>query len=607
MSHLSLNRLNPQQQEAVLKTDGAILILAGAGSGKTMTLVYKVAYLILEKKISPDSILMVTFTNKAASEMKDRIKTLLNQELQTANCELPFTGTFHSLCAQLLRREGNAIGIAPSFVIYDESDKKEAIKQVMAEKNISIKNIHPAAVGATISGAKNELIGADDYPTYARGFFQETVAEIFIAYQKLLSRNQALDFDDLIAQTVQLFQEHSDILNRYQNRFVYVLVDEYQDTNHAQYVLTRQVSGKWNNICVVGDASQSIYSWRGANFRNILNFKNDHPETRVFHLEKNYRSTQTILDAAFGVISKNNSHPILKLWTDKVTSEKINLFEAGNEHDEARFIIDTITTKSLLLEESVVLYRTNAQSRVIEEVFLHTGIPYLLIGGVNFYERKEIKDILSYLRLLINPDESVSRSRIEKLGKRRFETFETFLRTVDKKMIEETPTSTLLDQVLDKSQYLSHFDIENEEDLSRLENIKELRSVALEFSSLVGFLENVSLVEREAKRVQKKNEEKPTGRITLMTLHSAKGLEFTNVFLVGMEEGIFPHSRSLLDSEQLEEERRLCYVGITRAKEYICLSYARKRLFFGTRTTNMPSRFINDIPEELIEHQHLIW
>ncbi|OGG24193.1 hypothetical protein A3A79_03325 [Candidatus Gottesmanbacteria bacterium RIFCSPLOWO2_01_FULL_43_11b] len=593
MSSDLLNDLNKNQQAAVIRTDGPVLILAGAGSGKTRVLTYRVAYLIATKKVSPHNILMVTFTNKAANEMKERIKKLIG------TTDIPFAGTFHSLCVKILRIEGGSIGIPPNFLIYDEQDSLDTIKEVMKKLDISVKNFNPGAVLGTISQAKNELISATEYPQYARGHFQETVARVYLGYQKLLRDNEALDFDDLLMKTVELFNKEPTVLGKYQQRYHYVLVDEYQDTNKAQYVLTKLFSGRHKNLCVVGDASQSIYRWRGADFRNIMLFKKDFPAAPIFHLEQNYRSTQTILDAAHGVISKNTSHPILKLWTDKKGGDRILLYEARNEQDEATFIIQTILQSGKSYNDFAVLYRTNAQSRVLEEAFLHAGVPYILVGGTRFYERKEIKDVLAYLRLIAHPKDLVSYKRVEKLGKGRRDRFLDFAQKVsrDVKLIE-FDTLTLLDRILDVTKYLELYDANIEEEAYRLENIKELRSVATEFPELDEFLENVALVEKE-----ETPRSRSQGAVTLMTLHAAKGLEFPTVFIVGMEEGIFPHSRSLMERDELEEERRLCYVGITRAKDKLYLTYANRRLFFGTRTTNMISRFVADIPQHVLDLQ----
>lgn len=615
-----LEDLNPVQKQAVGQTEGPILILAGAGSGKTRVLTYKIAYLIAEKRAKPEEILALTFTNKAAGEMKDRIQKLLKtngpaspagrQKLTTI---LPFAGTFHSFCAKILRREGKYLGLGVSFAIYDEADQKEVVKEAMEKLDISTKKFNPAAVLTTISQAKNEMISSLEYPQYARGYFQETVARVYLEYQKILKENDALDFDDLLLETVQIFQKEPEVLAKYQNRFRYILIDEYQDTNRAQYVLGKLLAGRWRNICVVGDASQSIYSWRGADFRNLMSFKNDFPDSKIFNLEQNYRSTQKILDAAYGVISRNTSHPILKLWTENPQGERIQLYEAHHEHDEAEFIISAIQQwNNGVMKQSyshfAILYRTNAQSRVLEEVFLRAGVPYLLVGGVRFYERKEIKDVLAYLRLLANPKDMVSYKRLEKLGKGRLQKFLDFIHHLNDLNLPRRQTghlsklSTLeiLDGVLEKTGYLEIYDPKVEEDLARIENIRELRSVATEFPDLTNFLENVALVEQEYYPDRPTQNGENKNAVTLMTFHAAKGLEFPVVFMVGMEEGLFPHSKSLLEPQELEEERRLCYVGMTRAKIKLCLTYAQRRLFFGQRTSNLPSRFISDIPESLL-------
>jgi DNA helicase-2/ATP-dependent DNA helicase PcrA len=591
MTNVLLKDLNPEQQEAVLQTDGPIIILAGAGSGKTRVLTHKVIYLMTNKKIPPESILCVTFTNKAASEMKERIRSHLEKGT------MPWISTFHSLCAKILRIDGEAIGFSSKFAIYDTQDQIEAIKEAMNRLSISTKDFKPFSIHATISQAKNELISAAEYPTYARGYFQETVAKIYPIYQSILKENDALDFDDLIQQTIRLFKENEQILSKYQNRFEYILIDEYQDTNRAQYMLTRLLSAKHKNICVVGDFSQSIYSWRGADYRNLMHFKDDFKNTKTFSLERNYRSTQRILDAASVIVSKNMSHPILHLWTENPEGEEIEIFEASSEQDEAEFIIRKIIELNIKnLHEVAVLYRTNAQSRVLEEVLLHHSVPYLLIGGTRFYERKEIKDVLSYLRLINNPKDLISHKRAEKLGKGRLQKFLDYQNSISTSL--NLKTIDYLDGILKATEYLDLYDDKVVEDRMRLENIKEMRSVAISFPNLTDFLENVSLVEQEYSSDSQQGEKK--NAITLMTLHAAKGLEFPVVFMVGLEEGIFPHSRSLMDRSELEEERRLCYVGITRAREKLFLTHARRRLFFGQRTMNKVSRFVIELPEHLI-------
>lgn len=589
MDNLILKDLNEEQKKAVLNSDGPMIILAGAGSGKTRVLTYKVIYLIKEKKINPQNILMVTFTNKAATEMKERIQKLSDSP------DKPLIGTFHSLCARILRIEGKYIGFSEKFTIYDSSDSVDAIKEAMKRANISTKDFKPYSVQATISQAKNQLINQLEYLNLARGYFQENVAKIYPFYQIILKENNALDFDDLILKTIELFQKNPEVLKKYQDKFQYILVDEYQDTNQAQYMLTKMLSKKWKNICVVGDFSQSIYSFRGANFQNLITFNKDFNDVKTFHLSQNYRSTQVILDSAYGVISKNTSHPVLKLWTENKTGEKIILYEANNEHNEAEYIISQIINLGINPSEVAVLYRTNAQSRVVEEVFLHHGVPYSLVGGTRFYERKEIKDILAYLRVIDNEKDNVSFRRIEKLGKTRLKKFMEFIENLDK---ENLQTIEILDKVLDAVDYMSLYDPKDEQDMGRLENIKELRSVAIELPDLSTFLENVSLVEQEQLSELAKKDKKSA--VTLMTLHSAKGLEFPHVFMIGMEEGIFPHSRSLMEKGELEEERRLCYVGITRAKERLFLTYSKNRLIYGQRSSNTLSRFILDIPKDTI-------
>ncbi len=590
-----LTHLNPPQQEAVIHKEGPLLILAGAGSGKTRALTHRVAYLIQEKKIDPENILLVTFTNKAANEMKERVKKL-------TGIIPPLTGTFHSFCARILRREGKHLGIPPNYLIYDEADQLDTIKLTLEKLDIPTKYFKPASVLATISQAKNELISAMEYPQYAQGHFQKTVARIYLVYQKLLRDYEALDFDDLLFEAVRLFQKEKSVLGKYQERFRHILVDEYQDTNRAQYVLTKLLAKRWHNLCVVGDASQSIYGWRGADYRNLMNLKKDFPDLKIVNLEQNYRSTQTILDAAHAVISHNTTHPILKLWTMKKGGEPVSLYEAKSELDEGAFVVNMIAEQKLVngvkCSEFAVLYRTNAQSRVLEEAFLHAGIPYVLVGGVRFYERKEIKDCLAYLRLLANPKDQVSYQRIEKLGKRRLQKFLDFAEKID---LKKYPTIKILDKALKATGYLDLYDPEDEKDLARLENIKELRSVAMQFPDLPRFLENVALVEQDHLPEHPARNKEKKEAVTLMTAHAAKGLEFPNIFMVGMEEGLFPHSKSMMEKDELEEERRLCYVGMTRAKDKLYMTFARRRLYFGQRASNPISRFIADIPEDLLE------
>jgi DNA helicase-2/ATP-dependent DNA helicase PcrA len=497
------------------------------------------------------------------------------------------------------------LGIPQRFTIYDDNDQRKVIKEAMGQIDVSPRQYSPQSVLATISQAKNELISATEYPQYAQGQFQTTVARVYLTYRRLLSEYGALDFDDLLLETVRLFSKNNQVLNKYQSRFLYLLVDEYQDTNRAQFILTKQLSKKWRNLFVVGDASQAIYGWRGANHRNLLNLERDFPDLKILHLEQNYRSTQTILKAANEVIRKNTGHPILKLWTKKAMGEKISLFEANSELDEANFILSKITegllkkgTATSGYSQFAVLYRTNAQSRVIEEAFLHAGLPYTLVGGVRFYERKEIKDCLAYLRVLNNPRDKISFKRVEKLGKRRLEKFLKLAKKLKSQKSENTSTLEALDQILEKTGYLDLYNPKNEKDLARLENIKELRSVATEFPDLSSFLENVALVQQEYLPEQPR-EKKQKEAVTFMTAHAAKGTEFPVVFMVGMEEGLFPHSRSMTEKDELEEERRLCYVGMTRAKKKLFLSWAKRRLYFGQKNYQQPSRFLSDLPEGL--------
>jgi DNA helicase-2/ATP-dependent DNA helicase PcrA len=592
-----LKDLNSEQKDAVLASDGPVIILAGAGSGKTRVLTYRVMYLMLEKHIPGDEILLITFTNKAAREMRERIEKFFSNETISAPKNLrPLATTFHSLCAKILRIDGHHLGLSQKFLIYDANDQMDCVKEAMKRLNISIKDIKPYSVLASISGAKNELLTPLEYLGIARGYFQETVAKIYSMYQQILKENDAVDFDDLINKTIKLLEENPTVLKKYQEKFHYVLIDEYQDTNKAQYRLTKLLSAKWKNVCVVGDFSQSIYSWRGADYRNLMRFQQDFVGTKTYTLSQNYRSTQKILDAASTVIAHNTSHPVLKLWTKNPEGEQIEIFEANNEHEEIDFIIQTVIKLGITnLRDVAVLYRTNAQSRVIEEALLHHAIPYVLVGGTRFYERKEIKDVLSYLRLLSNPKDMVSYNRVEKLGKGRLQKFLAFQGESEGK---EITTIDLLDGVVKATDYLALYDDKDEEDRMRLENIKELRSVAIEFPDVTEFLENVSLVEQEY--TANAGDAKEKNAITLMTLHGAKGLEFPVVFMIGMEEGLFPHSRALMDKQELEEERRLCYVGITRAEQRLFFTYARRRLYFGQRTSNTVSRFIQELPEDVL-------
>ena len=611
---IGINKLNKEQKAAVIQTEGPVIVLAGAGSGKTRVLIHRVLYLVLEKRVRPTNILLSTFTNKAAGEMLERIIRVF---AQNKIHEQPTVGTFHSLCAKILRRDGREIGIPISFQIFDDQDQLETIKEAFSVLSLNPKEIRPRAVLAMISQAKNQMIDETTYESIAHGYFQEAVSKVYPVYQSLLADHDALDFDDLLIKTIELFKKNPEVLSRYQDKFQYVLVDEYQDTNESQYQLTKLLGGKGRNICIVGDFSQSIYSFRGADFRNLEKFKRDFPDAITFPLSQNYRSTQNILDAATSVISNNATHPILSLWTENHSGEDIVIFQADSEHSEAEFIIQQVLlTKQkdlgLKLSDVAVLYRTNAQSRALEETFLHNSIPYILVGGTRFYARREVKDVLSYLSYLANNKNKVSLKRIIKIGKKRADKFLEYAAQFNEKdYINQKATIDIMDEVTNKTSYIELYDEKDPEDKSRIENIKELRSVAIEFPNLVQFLENVALVEQEnastplsASMPDRTSFEKADA-ITFMTMHAAKGLEFKIVFIVGMEEGLFPHSQSMQDVGELEEERRLCYVGITRAREKLYLCFAKRRLYFGHNGSNQNSRFIYELPEEVLKKNYI--
>lgn len=608
-----LSHLNPQQIKAVEHFEGPALVVAGPGSGKTRVLTHRIAHLISEHEIDPSNILTVTFTNKAAHEIVHRLQLLLGTEIK-----FPWAGTFHSICSKILRKYGYAVGIKPSFVIYDDDDQKSIIKGILKEMNLPPTKINPSAVLAKISSAKNELIDEKEYTKFAFGYFQEVVAKVYPIYQRRLRENNALDFDDIIMYTVELLQKDPQILDKLQEQFHFILIDEYQDTNKAQYVLSKLLASKYRNIFVVGDMAQAIYSFRGADYRNIMNFEKDYKEAAVYNLDQNYRSTKNIILAAKNVIKKNSSHIPLDLWTENNFGDLIRIFQGYNEVEEAEFIVEQIRNRILSerreLSDFAVLYRTNAQSRNIEEAFIREGIPYKLVGGLRFYARREIKDLIAFLRVIHNPADSVSWERIinvppRGLGKKAVETLEKAKWDVDKASdvsklpfkdwIKNAPDLTpteVLEDVLEKTKYIEWLNDGSEENLYRIENIKELKSVASLFSNLGDFLENVALIESTDKPSNDAKE-----AVTLMTIHAAKGLEFPIVFLIGMEEGLFPHSRSLLDLGELEEERRLCYVAITRAKEALYLTHTRSRLYFGNVQSNILSRFILEMPQELLE------
>ncbi|MBI2464794.1 UvrD-helicase domain-containing protein [Candidatus Shapirobacteria bacterium] len=597
-----LKGLNQAQREAVEHIGTPLLLLAGAGSGKTRVLTHRAANLIISGQATTSQILLLTFTNKAASEMKERMQHLLGSVGKKNNLEV-FAGTFHSFCCRILRKDGSHLGIRPDFVIYDSDDQETLIKNILKDLNLTPQEFKPSSVMYFIEDCKNKYISAVDAGNIQPGFWGKQAAKIYKLYQQKLSDYQALDFNDLLFQTVRLFSEFPEVLDKYQDIYRHILVDEYQDTNQIQYLLTRLLSSKYRQVTAVGDASQAIYGWRGANYQNLTNFTVDFSDTKVVSLEENYRSTQIILDAANTVISKNNSHPILKLFTSRKSSDLIKLFEADSEVSEADYIAQKICfiyeNLKVPYKQIAVLYRMNAQSRVLEEAFLKYSIPYVLIGGLRFYDRSEVKDVIAMLRVARNHDDHLSSERTQKaLGKRKKILLDQHLLETD---ISDLTSAQILESVLNFSGYLSKYDPQDEDDQRRIENIKELKSVATTFPSLNDFLENIALVQQEYS-IQEKNKKKDSKEgVRLMTLHSSKGLEFEAVFLVGFEEGILPHSRSMIDDSDIEEERRLCYVGITRAKDYLYISYATRRLFFGKSSLNEPSRFLLDIPQDLIE------
>ncbi len=626
-----LEGLNKSQKEAVETTDGAVLILAGAGSGKTRVLTFRIANIIEKKLASPEEILAVTFTNKAANEMKERINALLNNSRHIEWC-----GTFHSMCLKILRRDGKNIGINPAFSIYDSADSLAAVKEAMSNLNLSIKEFNPNAVRATISSAKNQLITSDQYLNYANSFFHEVTAKVYKEYQKILKDNQALDFDDLLMVTNQLFENDRQTLEKYRKRFKYIHVDEYQDTNHAQYSIIKNLTT--GNICVVGDDDQSIYGFRGANITNILNFEKDFPKTKVIKLEQNYRSTKKILEASNSIVCLNKGRHDKKMWTDNSDGDKIKVYMASDEDDEAHWLVKQINEitsgKSHGYSEIAVLYRTNAQSRYLEEVFLKSAIPYKIVGSIRFYDRKEVKDILSYMRLIANPADDLSLKRIinvprRGIGDKTMDSLVTTARSINKSpmqvlvndlesidnakvkkfgeimrdLVKESMMLSLSEFIrflLDRSGYLEFLDDGTIESQARIENIHELISVASKYDhlepkeALERFLEDIALIENQS------NDDNPNS-VTLMTIHSAKGLEYEYVFLVGMEEMLFPHSRSYTDPKEMEEERRLAYVAVTRAKKMLYMTYAQSRKYFGKIQSNPVSRFVEDIPDKLKE------
>jgi len=582
--------LNTSQLSAVTHTTGPSIILAGAGSGKTRVLTYKAMYL-LEKSIAKASnILMLTFTNKAAKEMKHRITTYIDKDL--APQEITAT-TFHSFCASVLRRNKPLSAQTSNFIILDGSDQTTIMKQILKQLGGTLK-ISAYSALSRIGDYKNRLLTPHEVVSQARDYFEERSAEIYIKYQHILEKTNAFDFDDLLTQTVWLLQEKKAILNRYHNQYKYVLVDEYQDTNHAQYMLAKLISSEAHNITVVGDFSQSIYSWRGADFTNLEKFKSDFPLAKTYNLEQNYRSTKPILEAAYSVIEHNTTHPILKLWTDKEYGDDVGVYTLENDEEESDFVlgrVQKLIQQGYSLDDIAVLYRTNAQSRMLEELCLKSGVPYRIYGGVRFYERKEIKDVLSFLRNIINPHDELAYTRIDKLGKKRSRTVLSKLEQIRNEWFaqEDKNTGELIQHILDTVPYLELYDSDIEEDMNRLDNIKELISVAYNFPKLLDFLDTVTLIESGYEF-----QDTATKKLNLMTIHAAKGLEFGIVFVVGLEDGLLPHSRSIESLEQLEEERRLLYVAITRAKEQLFLIWAKRRVVYGRTQYSLPSQFLTE-------------
>lgn len=646
ISNKLLAGLNPEQQEAVKHTDGPLLLMAGAGSGKTRVLTHRMAYLMAEKSVAPWNILAITFTNKASREMKDRVAKIVGGVAEDI-----WISTFHSMCVRILRRDIDRLGYNRNFTILDTTDQLSVIKNVLKDKNLDTKKFEPRSLLGSISGAKNELITPEEYSKTAAGPYESIVSSVYTEYQKRLRKNQALDFDDLIMITIQLFMRVPEVLESYQRKFQYIHVDEYQDTNRAQYMLVKQLASRFQNLCVVGDSDQSIYGWRGADISNILSFEKDYPRARVILLEQNYRSSKNILQAANEVIENNANRKPKKLWTENPHGNKIVYYRASNEQDECYFVAGNIKklvdSSNRNNSDFAILYRTNAQSRVMEEVLLKSNIPYNIVGGIKFYDRKEIKDILAYLRLIANPDDDISLGRIINVPKRGIgpttldkignyailhdtSIYEALQMVeliglsgkVTKELVEFRDqlrnwvqmqeflsVTELVEEVLDKTGYRDMLKNEKTiESQSRLENIDEYLSVTKNFEeknddkSLIAFLTDLALVSDLDRLNEDENDEK--GNVVLMTLHAAKGLEFPVVFLMGLEEGVFPHSRSLFEEDEMAEERRLAYVGITRAEQDLFITNAEMRTLFGRTSMNPVSRFISEIPEELLVHAH---
>lgn len=584
-----LKGLNEEQKVAVTHESGPLLILAGAGSGKTRVLTYRTAWLIKERGVNPSEIALLTFTNKAAAEMKERVAKIGDDRIN-----LGFAGTFHTFCARLLRIYGYQAGLGPNFVIYDSDDSESLMKNVIKDLKMDPKESKPRVFLALISKLKNDLVDQDESRATAREYFYIQLNTVWREYQRRLETNNAVDFDDLLVKAVRLLKIES-VRKKINEELKWILVDEYQDTNKAQFELTRLLTGEDKNITAVGDAAQAIYSFRGADFRNLLLLQNEYPDLTVVSLPRNYRSTQKILDAAYGVIKNNASHPVIKLESTGTEGDQVELYEALDERDEARYVVTRCKKLTDKEEEAVVLYRTNAQSRAFEDELMKRNLAYKLIGGLRFYNRAEVKDLIAYLRLVVNRKEEVSYQRVIKIGKRKADLFFSWADKYEENKRNDNP-GKMLEEIIHVTKYDDKFDERDEEDLARIENINELLAVASEYEDLQTFLENAALSESEDKQKNSK------AKITLMTIHAAKGLEFDNVFVVGLEEGLFPHSRTLLSREEIEEERRLMYVAMTRAKKHLFISFAHSRLVYGGRQSPFPSRFLSEIPENLISH-----
>lgn len=658
-----LGKLNPQQKKAVMCTEGPLLVFAGAGSGKTRVITNRIAYLIAEKGVKPENILAVTFTKKASGEMLERIKSLL-KDLHRDVTDLPMIGTFHSIGATFLRQKAKEVGLLHNFSIYDSDDSENLIKEIMLEMKIDIKQIRPKAIAHFIEAAKNDMVTPAQFPNHFGGYIEDITAQVYPAYQDQLKAQNSVDFGDLLFLAVKMLEENEEVRKYYQNKYKYILIDEYQDTNNAQYRFAKLLSEKHHNICVVGDDDQGIYAWRGADIKNIQSFEKDFKNVTVIKLEQNYRSTRNVIEAAVSVIQQNNQRVVKNLWTDNNQGEAITVYQARDQEEEAEYVVENIRhLRDLMMPLSnvAVLYRTNYQSRAIEEAMLKEGIPYKLVGGFRFYERKEVKDVISYLRFIYNLKDELSLSRVlnvptrkmgpkavkllHELAKKCSCTIGEFLvgayatlnpeykhlcdiKELSMSKISELQAESeklklvvnlfgmlyfqskekdvleLIDIILERTRYIQWFDDGTEQSDMKKENITELKNVAYTYvtkfgkQSLEMFLNEINLIEQE----QDKNQDGSGNYVNLMTLHSSKGLEFDYVFLIGMEEGLLPHSRAFMEEKELEEERRLCYVGITRAKQKLYLTFAENRLTREGYSSQLPSRFLGEIPQNICEY-----